>query len=507
MEIGSWDVPLEAEELSDFLERANHIRDMFTDDEIESLWAFLETQEQEKSSISRLPETLSEKCNVLMADFLKSKYANTQSPLIGARSVLDKIAPEYYDELLCGAILEYFRHQKDILMMFNSGETVEPLLEEMVAEIKADKYAFQDYLMQNGMTEEGFNHMIRELVNAETPTASIKVLQKYGREWMNLFFEYTRCKFNRDTEESKDCDYITILDEVKDLQRHFPDIFDRVESLSKNLTDMLNLHRLFVFICNDEKGNVLSHLFFCVFVYALGYKDDWQRSFFGYVFGAMGESQKTGFVRFLNLPVEEGGSLYVEEFCDAMEQYCGENSIRPMIPLNLVKRRNKKELVRDNNTYDDTQYVRVLNCKLPRCSGKDKNEVDKTLYGKLKMLFDLLVKEGYIENSSSDLFIYRLSGLNRPDDNIIAQGVRCMNVKGLAYVLRGLCSSSIEKFPSSTLNKFFKTKKGNIPNFSSGTNVQAGDLKKLANKKLSEAIKMLRECGFENVEDIHDGSR
>jgi hypothetical protein len=82
-----------------------------------------------------------------------------------------------------------------------------------------------------------------------------------------------------------------------------------------------------------------------------------------------------------------------------------------------------------------------------------------------------------------------------------------MNVKGLAYVLRGLCSSSIEKFPSSTLNKFFKTKKGNIPNFSSGTNVQAGDLKKLANKKLSEAIKMLRECGFENVEDIHDGSR
>ena len=69
MEIGSWDVPLEAEELSDFLERANHIRDMFTDDEIESLWAFWETQEQEKSSISKLPETLSEKCNVLMADF------------------------------------------------------------------------------------------------------------------------------------------------------------------------------------------------------------------------------------------------------------------------------------------------------------------------------------------------------------------------------------------------------------------------------------------------------
>lgn len=506
MEIGTWDVPLEAEELSDFLERANHIRDMFTDDEIESLGAFWETQEQEKLSISRLPETLSEKCNVLMADFLKSKYAKTQSPPIGVRSVLDKIAPECCEHL-CGNILEYFRHQKDVLMMFYSGETDKPFLEEVVAEIKADEYAFQDYLMQNGMTEEGFNHMIRELVNAETLPALIKVLKKYGRELMKLSFEYARCKFNHDTEESKDCDYITILDDVKDLQRHFPDIFDRVESLSKNLTDMLNLHLLFGFICNDEKDNVLSHLFFFVFVYALGYKDDWQRSFFGYVFGAMGESQKTGFVRFLNLPVEEGGSLYVEEFCDAMEQYCGENGIRPMIPLNLVKRRNKKELVRDNNTYDDTQYVRVLNCKLPRCFGKDKNEVDKMLYDKLKKLFDLLVKNGYIENSSSDLFIYRLSGLNRPDDNIVAKSVRCMNVKGLAYVLRGLCSSSKEKFPSSTLDKFFKTKKGNTPNFSSGTNVQVGDLKKLVNKKLSEAIKMLRECGFENVEDIHDGSR
>lgn len=136
-------------------------------------------------------------------------------------------------------------------------------------------------------------------------------------------------------------------------------------------------------------------------------------------------------------------------------------------------------------------------------------EEDRILHRNLKKLHGLLIDRGCIgEETNTELFIYRLSGLNRPDEDIMSKGILCKDIKFMAYVLRGLCSCDKEKLPASTLNKFFLSKNGKEPNFSANTNVQAEDFeRKNSNPKLLEAMDILEKCGFVNCKDIHNGNR
>lgn len=487
---------LTIESTVELAERLNIIRDMFTDDDIESLFLFM--QEPRNKQKDRVPETLSEKCNVLINDFLSSKYATTISPLVGAKSICNQVFTEnFFDNILC--------LKEELSEIFDKERTPKSILEGITERIRANERIYQDYLTANGMSQEEFENMINELSCQESLFAYITKYIKYRKKFINLLFEYSKNRIHYNSDDCANIPFIAVLNASKELHNYSPTIFKRAESLANNLDELKIIGSLFSQNDEDKKDVVLGALFSCVYIYAFAYRDDWKKNVFEHIFDLMNEPQKTGFVRFLNLSVDDGGSPYVEEFCDALNLYCIEKGIKPTIALGLIKRR-KITFVRDAS--DNKEYVRVLNNKLKGVS-KDSKEEDEVLHDNLKKLYHILIEKNYIaDENSEDLFVYRLSGLNRPNNNVISKRIICNNVKGMAYVLRGLCSSSKEKFPSSTLNGFFLSKGGNIPNFSSGTNVQESDFcGKTANEKLLEAVSILSQCNFINVQDMHDGRR
>lgn len=453
-------------------ERAKFIRDMFTDNEIDALYSFMQEPEVKQEPRHRLPEKLSEKCNVLILEFLASKYSETNSPLVEAYSIFcNKFSAENMFE-------QYFL-LKDSFARTNDATT--PILEKISAELKEDEEVFHNYLVLHGMTEGEFDNMIEELTHQKSLIAYSYKFTKYWRKIINLILEYTKKKyFSHLTGSTKEL-IPEALYASKRLYDTFPSICQRADSLSGCLLEMKKVSCYFNQNDENKTDVVLGILFSVVLIYKLSYKDDWQHNFFEFVFDNMNEPQKLGFIYFLNLSVNEGGSPYVEEFCNAMEVYCDENGVKQPIPLNLITRRNII-LVRDNNNYDTTQYVRVRRNKLK--GSPEGEEEDRILYRNLKKLHGL------------------------PDEYIMSKRILCNDIKSMAYVLRGLCSCDKEKLPASTLNNFFLSKNDKEPNFSANTNVQAEDFeRKNSNPKLLEAIDILEKCGFVNCKDIHNGNR
>lgn len=78
---------LSLDSIVELCERVKFIRDMFTDNEIDALYSFMQEPEVKQEPRHRLPEKLSEKCNVLILEFLASKYSETNSPLVEAYSI------------------------------------------------------------------------------------------------------------------------------------------------------------------------------------------------------------------------------------------------------------------------------------------------------------------------------------------------------------------------------------------------------------------------------------
>ena len=488
---------LSFDSIVELCERAKFIRDMFTDNEIDALYSFMQEPEVKQEPRHRLPEKLSEKCNVLIFEFLASKYSETNSPLVEAYSIFcNKFSAENMFEL-------YFLLKDSFL---RTDDATTPILEKISAELKEDEEVFHNYLDLHGMTEGEFDNMIEELTHQKSLIAYASKFTKYWRKMINLILEYTKKKyFSHLTGSTKELIPETLY-AAKRLYDTFPSICQRAESLSGSLLEIKMISCYFNQNDENKTDAVLGILFSVVLMYKLAYIDDWQHNLFEFVFDNMNEPQKLGFIHFLNLSVNEGGSPYVEEFCDAMEVYCDENEVKQPIPWNLITRRNVI-LARDNNNYETTQYVRVRRNKLK--GSPNGEEEDRILHRNLKKLHGLLIDRGCIgEETNTELFIYRLSGLNRPDEYIMSKRILCNDIKFMAYVLRGLCSCDKEKLPASTLNKFFLSKNGKEPNFSANTNVQAEDFeRKNSNPKLLEAMDILEKCGFVNCKDIHNGNR
>ena len=248
--------------------------------------------------------------------------------------------------------------------------------------------------------------------------------------------------------------------------------------------------------------HVLMHKVFKARLYRLVYGEDWMSTIFVDILGDLNPSERLSFVNFLNLSVEDGGSPYAEDFCEEMEKYCIDNDIEPAISLNLVNRRTAK-LVRNGSK---GEYVRVLSGKLKGVNMEPDKE-DRILYGNLKKLHYKLIEEGILDKTADEgLFIYRLSGLNKPDE--LTNNLKVKNSTKLGLVFRCLCSDRYKVFPRKKLDSFFISDTGKEPNFSSNTKVSLEEMKEpIPETNFYYVVALLEGLGFCNVKDVHDGSK
>lgn len=470
------------------------IRKMFSEDELSAFNNFVNSQHPQ----IREPESLSEKCFLLSAqanctdDF---KVTNTRTWVIENAK---KISLKDFLLFSMPKAQEFFEGDIDYSSKLTS----------VVDTVKESPVIYDTFLLSNGLTDDGFQMLINRMLSLESIEERMAYMYKYEDLFKQLIIEYSLLSVNKGIEAlcfNRD-EVLAQLYVLKESFKQFPNLFSKAESFSRNTDKWLKYRSLLLNMPESDYDCILFGLFDFVRLYIEVYSNDWRKYRFDEQFDLMDESQRYSFVNFLNLSVEGGGSPYAEAFCDAMEQYCYENSIEPAIPLNLVNRRTAK-LVRNGSK---GEYVRVLNGKLKGVP-KDSEKEDRILYYKLKQLFDKLVELGWIANEANkELFVYRLSGLNKPDGYVIDKKIKLKIVNKIAYVLRCLCSSSIDRFPAETLNSFFIGPKGNPARFSQGTRITEEDIKKpsIVQKPVFwEVVKLLEDLGFCNVKDVHNGSR
>lgn len=481
-------------ESENILNEIKVIRKMFSEEELSAFDNFVNSQHPQISE----PESLSEKCFLLstQAKFTDDfKVTNTRTwaiefaKKINLKDLLVSFMPKAQ---------EFFEGDIDLRSEITS----------MVDTVKESPVIYDTFLLSNGLTDDGFQMLINRVLSLESKEERIAYVFKHEDLFKQLFLEYSSLSFDKDTEAlcfNRD-EALAGLYVLKESYKQFPNLFSKAESFCRN-TDKWGKYRAILQVRPESDYDCfLFGLFEFVRTYIEVYSNDWRKYRFDEQFDLMDGSQRLSFVNFLNLSVEDGGSPYAEAFCDAMEQYCYEDNIEPAIPLNLVNIRTAK-LVRNGSK---GEYVRVLNGKLKGVP-KDSEKEDRILYYKLKELFDKLVELGWIANEANkELFVYRLSGLNKPDGYVIDKKIKLKKVNKIAYVLRCLCSSSKEEFHSQTLNSFFISPKGNPARFSQGTRITEEDIKKtnIVQKPVFwEVVKLLEGLGFCNVTDVHDGSR
>ena len=104
------------------------------------------------------------------------------------------------------------------------------------------------------------------------------------------------------------------------------------------------------------------------------------------------------------------------------------------------------------------------------------------------------------------LFIYRLSGLYKPDE--LTNNSKAKSTTKLGSVLGCLCSGRYNVFPRKKLDSFFIRGTGKEQNFSSNTKVSPEEMKEpILETNFYYVVALLEGLGFCNVKDVHDGSR
>lgn len=481
-------------EINNIYNEINPIRKMFSKEELSAFDNFVNSQHPQIYE----PESLSEKCYLLFRqasctnDF---KVTNTRTWVIENAKKIS----------LKDFILSFMPKAQGF---FEGDIDLRSVITPMVETIKESSVIYRTFLVSNALTDDGFQMLINRMLSLESKEERMAYMYKHEDLFKQLIIEYSSLSINKEKEAlcfNRD-EELAQLYVLKESYKQFPNLFSKAESFCRN-TDKWGKYRAILQVRPESDYDCfLFGLFEFVRTYIEVYSNDWRKYRFDEQFDLMDESQRLSFVNFLNLSVEDGGSPYAEAFCDAMEQYCYENNIEPAIPLNLVNRRTAK-LVRNGSK---GEYVRVLNGKLKGVP-KESEKEDRILYYKLKELFDKLVELGWIDNEANkELFVYRLSGLNKPDDYVIDKKIKLKRVNKIAYVLRCLCSSSKEEFHSQTLNSFFIGPKNNEAKFSQGTRITKEDIKKpnIVQKPVFwKVVKLLEDLGFCNVTDVHDGSR
>lgn len=470
------------------------IRKMFSEEELSAFDNFVNSQHPQICE----PESLSEKCYLLSTqasctdDF---KVTNTRTWAI------ENVKKLSLKDLLLSSMpkaQEFFKGDIDL----------RSVITPMVDTVKESPVIYGTFLLSNGLTDDGFQMLINRMLSLESKEEKMAYMYKHEDLFKQLIIEYSSLSINKDIEAlcfNRD-EVLARLYVLKESFRQFPNLFSKAEPFCRNIEKWYKYCSFLSNMPKSEYDCILYGLFVFVRSYIGIYSNNWRKYMFEEQFDLMDGSQRLSFVYFLNLSEKDGGSPYAEAFCDAMEQYCYEDNIEPAIPLNLANRRTAK-LVRNGSK---GEYVRVLNGKLKGVP-KDSEKEDRILYYKLKELFDKLVELGWIDNEANkELFVYRLSGLNKPDGYVIDKKIKLKRVNKIAYVLRCLCSSSKEEFHSQTLNSFFIGPKNNEAKFSQGTRIFKEDIEKNnpgQKPVFWEVVKLLEDLGFCNVTDVHYGSR
>lgn len=466
------------------------IRKMFSEEELSAFDNFVNSQHPQICE----PESLPEKCYLLSIqarctdDF---KVTNTRTWVIENAKKVN----------LKDLLLSFMPKAQGF---FEGDIDLRSVITPMVDTVKESPVIYDTFLLSNGLTDDGFQMLINRMLSLESKEERMAYVYKHEDLFKQLIIEYRLLSINKDKEAlcfNRD-EGLASLYVLKESYKQFPNLFSKAESFCRNTDKWLKYRAILQITPESDYDCFLFGLFEFVRTYIEVYSNDWRKYWFDEQFDLMDESQRFSFVNFLNLSVEGGGSPYAETFCDAMEQYCYENSIEPAIPLNLVNRRTAK-LVRNGSK---GEYVRVLTGKLKGVN-MDPAKEDRILYGNLKKLYCNLIEEGILDKTADEgLFIFRLSGLNKPDE--LTNNLKVKHNTKLGLVLRCLCSDRDNVFHSKKLAKFFIGDTGKEPNFSSNTKVTPKEMKEpIPDTNFYYVVALLEDLGFCNVKDVHDGSR
>lgn len=466
------------------------IRKMFSEEELSAFHNFVNSLHPQICE----PESLSEKCYLLSTqasctdDF---KVTNTRTWAIENAKKLS------LKDLLLSSMpkaQEFFEGDIDL----------RSVITPMVDTVKESSVIYGTFLLSNGLTDDGFQMLINRMLSLESKEEKMAYMYKHEDLFKQLIIEYSSLSINKDKEAScfnRD-EVLARLYVLKESIKQFPNLFSKAEPFCRNIEKWYKYCSFLSNMPKSEYDCILYSLFEFVRSYIGIYSNDWRKYMFEEQFDLMDGSQILSFANFLSLSEKDGGSPYAEAFCDAMEQYCYENSIEPAIPLNLVNRRTAK-LVRNGSK---GEYVRVLNRKLKGVN-MDPAKEDRILYGNLKKLYCKLIEEGILDETADEgLFIFRLSGLNKPNE--LTNNLNVKDSTKLGLVLRCLCSDLLNVFHSKKISKFFITDKFKEPNFSANTKVTPEEMKEpIPRTNFYYVVSLLEDLGFCNVKDVHDGSR
>lgn len=161
-----------------------------------------------------------------------------------------------------------------------------------------------------------------------------------------------------------------------------------------------------------------------------------------------------------------------------------------------------------NTNNNDLSYLRVLDEKIPAYESERPSRRRECL----EKLYFILIERDYIDdNTDKDLFLYRFTGLGEPyskDQTIIWKGVDRL----LGYIAR--CLFTYKNSGTEGLGKFgnlFEDEDGKHPYLPSAKHITLEEYHKNPDKRsyrqFKEAIEILQECGFVNVENTSPRGR
>lgn len=484
------------ENVTILLERIPFIRNLFSQAELRKARNFvfnIGLKNPLKQSAHKA-YTLQEKCFVLISNFYSSKNSESAANDINAIKEIEAITIRQIERIMLFA-------PTDML----DDKTVN--YEYLASVLKNSPKEYRIFLHESRMTEFEFDNFIVECSNPDCTDCrdndnSDEELNEFIRRINLLFYFAFKVLAEERKEDWSEEKMMCKLEIAQHLHSEYFNLFSKAFSIFSSDDECFQTIWGLSLFARKKYESEIRRLLEYTYLYSLVYGEDWMSTFFVDIPGDLNPSERLSFVNFLNLSVEDGGSPYVEEFCEEMEKYCIDNDIEPAFPLNLVNRRTAK-LVRNGSK---GEYVRVLSGKLKGVN-MDPDKEDRILYGNLKKLHYKLIEEGILDKTADEgLFIYRLSGLNKPDE--LTNNLKVKDSTKLGLVLRCLCSDHLNVFHSKKISKFFITDKCKEPNFSANTKVTPVEMKEpIPKTNFYYVVKLLEDLGFCNVTDVHDGSR
>ena len=428
-----------------------------------------------KSYVDNYTLSDGEKCLLLLEQYVQSNLAPQLTLFPEEMAAIREITPEIVKELdlispepqLCPNVFLHFANtilkKQEIINEITNDESVSSEIKEIVLGYKENEKEYDFQALHSVLQDLG---IFKALLTAFAKTVDNERFEKKHNE--------TECIYG--------------LRASKLLH----DKYEYEYNLWQASTQEIALrHAIFNELDSLRFYNKLLYPYYCIIdsflAYERAYSNTWIEHLLFLLENLSEPEHKIGLIRFLNLSPDAGGSPYVDEFCDTLEDYCAFIQKKTPIDLSLVQGRVPP--VFDDDSNHKEWYVRIPYCKVPA------NNI--ILIRRLRRLYKGLVKEGWIEDGYEGTFIYRLSGLGIP----IAPSAVSLNWKGtdrlLGFLAIGLFQYTDEQ-----------TKKRHSPPFieisalfgRAGNNLATANGQNSSNKSWRKVHDLLKHCMFNNID-------